>query len=438
MSEYAENPILGLTRTFKLTRAAGGIAMRGIGEKMGFNVNHDKFAEALKQTLGELRGPAVKFVQIIASIPDVIPEEYVKELSQLQSNAPPMGKLFVKRRMRAELGDEWESKFANFNPEPSAAASLGQVHRAKSHEGRELACKLQYPSMEEAINSDLNQLKFFFSLYERVEGSIRLGAVVEELRSRFLEELDYGLEASRMRMYRKIFETEDNIHVPEPLSELSTNRLLVSEWVDGDHILSVRDKPIEERNQVAKHMFKAWYLPLYGYAMVHGDPHFGNYTLRKDGGINLLDFGCVRVFEPEFVDGILKLYCALRDDDKELAVEAYKLWGFKNLNKQMVEVLNQWAGFIYRPLLEDKIRRIDEENHIEVGTDRINGLRKELNKIGGVDLPAEFVFVDRSAVGLGALFMHLRAEINWHREFNELIDGFDVEKVRNSQQRLKE
>src|SRR5262249_48162 len=154
-----------------------------------------------------------------------------------------------------------------------------------------------------------------------------------------------------------------------------------------------------------------------------GDPHLGNYTVRKDNSLNLLDFGCIRIFKPQLVEGVITLYEALRKKDRNMAAEAYKAWGFKNPSKALIDVLNIWAQFIYAPLLEDKTRLIEETNTGLYGRETANKVHKELRKLGGVEVPREFVFMDRAAVGLGSVFLRLRAEVNWYRMFHELIGG---------------
>jgi predicted unusual protein kinase regulating ubiquinone biosynthesis (AarF/ABC1/UbiB family) len=180
------------------------------------------------------------------------------------------------------------------------------------------------------------------------------------------------------------------------------------------------------RNRVALNMFRAWYVPFYEYGVIHGDPHLGNYTARPDGSINLLDFGCIRVFPPSFVGGVIDLYRALKTGDEALAVHAYETWGFANLSREMVGVLNQWAAFVYAPLMEDRPRLIEETNSGVYGRNVAEKVHGDLRKAGGVTPPREFVLMDRAAIGLGAVFLHLKAEINWHRLFHDLIGGFDV------------
>jgi predicted unusual protein kinase regulating ubiquinone biosynthesis (AarF/ABC1/UbiB family) len=370
----------------------------------------------------------MKVAQIMATIPDALPKEYVEELQQLQANAPAMGWPFVKRRMAAELGAAWQSKFKSFEHEAAAAASLGQVHRGVAHDGTALACKLQYPDMASAVEADLAQLRIIFSIYERYDRAIHTREIHGEIADRLREELDYELEARHMGLYRRMLAGEKHVHLPEPVPDLSTRRLLTMSWIDGRPIMQVLagKPPLELRNRIAYNMFRAWYVPFYEYGVIHGDPHLGNYTMRPNGDVNLLDFGCIRIFEPKFVQGVIDLYYALLNDDRDLAVSAYESWGFKGLSREVIDVLNRWAHFVYGPLLEDKERRIQDAATGVYGREVAEGVHAELRRLGPVTPPKEFVFMDRAAIGLGSVFMHLKAEINWYTLFHELIAGFDV------------
>jgi predicted unusual protein kinase regulating ubiquinone biosynthesis (AarF/ABC1/UbiB family) len=344
-----------------------------------------------------------------------------------------MGWPFVKRRMAAELGPGWEGRFAAFEKTAAAAASLGQVHRARAADGTALACKLQYPDMESAVEADLRQLRIVFALYERYDPAIRTERIHAEISARLREELDYAREARHMALYASMLADEPSVSVPASLPGLSTRRLLTMTWLDGVPLLEAKDAPVERRNAIALAMFRAWYVPFYGYATIHGDPHLGNYSVRTDGGVNLLDFGCVRIFRPGFVAGVIDLYRAIRDGDEALAVSAYEAWGFEGLTKAKLRCLNRWAEFVYAPLLEDRTRRIDETNSGVYGRAVAEKVHAELRELGGVAPPREFVLMDRAAIGLGSVFLHLRAEVNWHRLFHGLIDGFDAAKLASRQ-----
>ncbi len=437
MTNSNEKSTIGnrLARYGRVSTTMAGLAARVAGEKyLGIEIDRDDHALQLTKALGNLKGPLMKIGQILATIPEAIPAEYAQDFQQLQSNAPPMGWSFVRRRMKAELGADWESKFKSFDKHAAAAASLGQVHKAVTHDGQNIACKLQYPDMQSAIEADLNQLKFIFSLYERYDKSIQTAELHTELSERLEEELDYTLEAKYEKLYAYMLRHEENVHIPEIIDEISTPRLLSSTWLEGEHILNYKEAPTEERNQIAMNMFRAWYVPLYHSGVIHGDPHLGNYSVRPDLSINLLDFGCVRIFPAKFVGGVIDLYHSLMEDDIERSVFAYETWGFKNLTKEHVEILNIWARFLYAPIMEDKIRPIGEVTNGIYGREIAKNVHMKLKEIGAtIQMPQEFVFMDRAALGLGSVFLHLKAEINWHRVFNELIEGFDVETLQKKQ-----
>ena len=235
-------------------------------------------------------------------------------------------------------------------------------------------------------------------------------------------------------------------------------------YLKGHKLLKFKDHPHSLRKKIATNMFKAWYYPFYHYGVIHGDPHLGNYSSTTIGNINLLDFGCIRIFKPSFVKGVIDLYNAIKNKNQDLAVHAYQSWGFENITKELIEILNIWAKFLYSPLLEDKVRKMQETNSSTYGAEAASKVHKELKssvapndikefkqvlevitnrgdkhqelflkKIGGVKPPREFVFMDRAAIGLGSVFLHLDAKVNWYRIFHELIKDFEVNNLKKRQ-----
>jgi predicted unusual protein kinase regulating ubiquinone biosynthesis (AarF/ABC1/UbiB family) len=417
----------------------GGVAARiAQAQFFGRAAGRDQRAADLAAALGGLKGPIMKVAQLLATIPDALPPEYATELAQLQSDAPPMGYGFVRRRMAAELGPDWLQKFGSFEKEPAAAASLGQVHRATDLEGAPLAVKLQYPDRASAVEADLRQLRFLFDLRKRWDASIDTSQIVEEIGARIREELDYRHEAKNAALYRLMLTDTPEVRVPGVHPELSTGRLLTLDWLEGRKLLEFKAAPLEVRNRLAVAMFKAWWGPFSSHGVIHGDPHLGNYAAFFEGGepqgINLLDYGCIRVFPPRFVGGVVDLYEGLRDGDDERVVHAYEVWGFKGLKRELIDVLNIWARFIYGPLLDDRVRTIaDGVSPGEYGRKQAFQVAQELKTKGPVTVPREFVFMDRAAIGLGGVFLHLAAELNFARLFQDAMADFSVDAVSRRQ-----
>ena len=337
-----------------------GAIMRGVAARIAgarlFGVALDRGRNALElaAALGGLKGPIMKVAQLLATIPDALPPEYATELMKLQSEAPPMGWAFVKRRMAAELGPQWQKKFASFEHHPAAAASLGQVQRARAHDRAALACKLQYPDMQSAVEADLRQLQLVFAIHRRMDPVIDTTEIAKEIGARIREELDYRREAKHVTLYRKMLEGIEQIRVPRVWPELSTGRLLTLDWLEGRRLLAHKEDDLAARNRLATAMFTAWWWPFSRFGVIHGDPHLGNYTVFEAGGrpagINLLDYGCIRIFPPKFVGGVVDLYNGLRRGDEDLIAHAYETWGFKRLTRELTDALNIWARFIYGPL----------------------------------------------------------------------------------------
>ena len=426
-----------LRRMARTSGAVGGIAARMAGERVfGIRTDRAAHAEDLKTILGGLKGPLMKVAQFLSTVPDALPVEYAEELAQLQSNAPAMGWNFVRRRMAGELGPDWRAKFKDFTQEAAAAASLGQVHRAILPDGREVACKLQYPDMPSTVEADLRQLRLAMAVYHRMDNAIQHEEIYKELTERLREELDYEREAAQMRLYRLMLASHPTVHVPAPVPEFCTKRLLTMTWLDGRPLMHrlAEDPPQEERNQIAEALFRAWYVPFYQYGVIHGDPHMGNYQVRPDGSVNLLDFGAIRVFNPKFVRGVIDLFEAVRDRDDAKAHRAYAAWGFTDLPDEKMEVLNLWARFLYEPLTQDRVRRIQETDDPQFGRAVAEKVHAGLKRTGGVKPPREFVLMDRSAIGLGGVFLRLRAELNWSKLFHGLIADFNETALAERQQ----
>ncbi len=395
-------------------------------------------AQALAGALGSLKGPLMKVAQMLATIPEALPPDYAEELMRLQAEAPAMGAAFVKRRMQAELGPNWRSRFAEFDLHPAAAASLGQVHRAAALDGERLACKLQYPEMASAVEADLANLDLIFSIHRRMGPAIDTREIAAEIGARVREELDYAREAKLATLYRLMLADRPMVRVPRIVEALSTRRLLTMQWLDGEKLVKFEKAPQETRNAIALALFEAWWRPFSHYGVIHGDPHLGNYTIVASGdeiaGVNLFDYGCIRIFPASFVGGVVELYEGLKSNDRARIVHAYETWGFANLKRETIDALTIWARFIYGPLIDDRVRTIaDGVKPSHYGRREAFAVHQALKAQGPLTVPREFVFMDRAAIGLGGVFLRLGAALNFHRLFEAAIEGFAVEEAANRQ-----
>jgi predicted unusual protein kinase regulating ubiquinone biosynthesis (AarF/ABC1/UbiB family) len=422
----------------------GGVAARIASARLiGRTASGNTNAAALAQALGTLKGPVMKVAQMMATVPDLLPPEYEEELQKLQNEAPPMGAAFVRRRMQAELGTDWLSRFSSFDLHPAAAASLGQVHRATAKDGATLACKLQYPDMKSAVEADLRQLDVVFALHRRLNSVIDTREMAKEIGERVREELDYRREAKHAALYRDILVNLEDVRVPGVRPELSTGRLLTMQWLEGRKLLDFKGASESVRNAIAKAIFKAWWIPFSRFGVIHGDAHLGNYAVfgmgeKEDaGGINLLDYGCIRIFPSKFVGGVVDLYVGLLHKDFDRTVHAYETWGFRRLDRELAETLNIWARFIYAPLLDDRVRSVaDGISPAHYGRKEAFTVHQALKRKGRpVPVPREFVFMDRAAIGLGSAFLHLDAKLNFYQLFHETMGKFSDAALRERQAR---
>jgi predicted unusual protein kinase regulating ubiquinone biosynthesis (AarF/ABC1/UbiB family) len=417
----------------------GALAARVASNRLFGAQSESAQARALADALGSLKGPLMKVAQMMATIPEALPAEYAEELMKLQAEAPPMGAAFVKRRMQAELGPEWRERFAEFDLHPAAAASLGQVHRAIGLDGSRLACKLQYPDMASAVEADLAELDLLFSIHRRMGPAIDTREIALEIGARVREELDYRREAKLAALYRIMLADRPSVRVPRVIDELSTGRLLTMEWLEGERLVAFEKASQIARNAIAMALFEAWWRPFSRYGVIHGDPHLGNYSVIGQGddvaGVNLFDYGCIRIFPSSFVGGVVDLYQGLKTGEEARVIHAYETWGFVKLKKETIDALNIWARFIYGPLIDDRTRTIaDGVKPGHYGRREAFTVHQALKAQGPLSVPREFVFMDRAAIGLGGVFLRLGAELNFHRLFEETMQGFAIEDVARRQE----
>jgi predicted unusual protein kinase regulating ubiquinone biosynthesis (AarF/ABC1/UbiB family) len=312
---------------------------------------HWRTALRLLDSMSYLRGGVMKVGQTLANFPDIAPQQFVDTLQQLHFEAPPMHWSLLSEMVRNELGDDPENVFAEFDKQAFAAASLGQVHRARLKSGEEVAVKIQYPGIARAIQSDFRNF-FLFLLPNRLSRDWEyVKDQCEDLRQRLEQETDYELEAANLAKARALFRDADGIAIPRVFPQYSTARILTMERLDGLHITQYLERgPTQEaRNEVARKMLRAWYRLLYAGRMFYADFHPGNFLVLDDGRLGVVDFGFIMTLDDDEWETFRRIDRALTTGQPEDRLEVVKLWSYVDDHEtDRVRILDEYAQWCWQ------------------------------------------------------------------------------------------
>ena len=369
-----------------------------------------------------MKGALMKIGQMASYIDTGLPDHVRATLASLQHDAPPMSAELASEQIERELGKPPEELFAEFDPVPIAAASIGQVHRAITHDDRAVAVKIQYPGVAEAMEADLGNADWLFGSLASLFPGLDPAPVVDELNERLIEELDYEIEATNQRYYARFFDRHPFISVPHVVDQYSTARILTTDLAVGARFSEVTEWDENERNLAAETLFRFSFGSIYRLHAFNGDPHPGNYLFEKGGKVTFLDFGLVKRFSPAetklFEDLIISMVLT-RDHTRfrEVVEEAGLLPRSAPFSDEEVE---EYFNFFYRYVLTDGPITIDQE-YAARGVSQLfdkgskhGELMKELN------VPPSFVVLQRITLGLMGLFAQLEATANWRKIAEEL------------------
>jgi predicted unusual protein kinase regulating ubiquinone biosynthesis (AarF/ABC1/UbiB family) len=382
---------------------------------------HLEAAQKMVETLGRMKGAAMKIGQLASFIdteflPPEYRELYQEQLGQLRTSAPPMSW----KKLRGVLDEEWEAPveelFEEFDEEAAAAASIGQVHRARLPDGREVAVKVQYPGVAEAIRADMQNAGLILRLAKALAPGLDAKAAAAELKERVLEELDYEFEAQNQRSFARGYRGHPFIHVPDVVTRLSTGRALVTEWVDGLGFDDVRRLPQEERDRFGEIVFRFCFGSIYHLQHFNADAHPGNYVLMADGRVAFLDFGMTKHLDVEQIELEIAALEAVFDDDPERLRVALHDLGFLNDPKKVdAEQLMEHVRVVGGWYMEDREVTIDSRRVMEAiaavsdpRSDFYRLMRRE-------NVPANELMGRRMESGVLAVLGQLRATRNWCR-----------------------
>jgi predicted unusual protein kinase regulating ubiquinone biosynthesis (AarF/ABC1/UbiB family) len=382
---------------------------------------HLEAAERMVQTLGRMKGAAMKIGQLASFIDtEFLPPEYRElyqdQLSQLRTSAPPMAWDKVRKVLDEEWAEPVEELFEDFEQDAAAAASIGQVHRATLPDGRRVAVKIQYPGVADAIRADMQNAGMILRLAKALAPGLDARAAAEELKERVMEELDYEYEAHNQRSFARGYRGHPFIYVPDVVSRLTTDRVLVTEWVDGMGFEEVKQLDQEQRDRFGEIVFRFYFGSIYHLQHFNADAHPGNYILMEDGRLAFLDFGMTKQLDKDQIELEITALDAVFDDDPErLRVALHDLGFLNNPKKIDAERLMEHVKTVGGWYMEDRDVTIDSRRVMAAIT-AVSDPRSEFYALmRRENVPANELMGRRMESGLLGVLGQLRATRNWYR-----------------------
>ena len=402
-------------------RGAIGFGRQLIGQSPDFAFAdlQEKTAEQIFKVLGELKGGAMKFGQALsvfeAALPEDIAKPYRETLVKLQEAAPPLPARVVHKVLAKELGEHWRDNFAEFNDTPAASASIGQVHKGLWKDGRAVAVKIQYPGAKEALISDLNQIQRFAKIFQLLLPGVEMKPLLEELKARIIEEVDYRYEASAQSACFEAYKGDSDIAIPEVI--MATDRVLVSQWLEGTPLSKViADGTQDERNNAGIRLARFHFTAPMRAGLLHADPHPGNFRVLKDGRLGVLDFGACNRLPNGFPEPFKRLLRNALEGDAIALYNGFKEDGFILSDVEVSpELVLDYLLPLVEPLRTDYFAY--SRDWLRTQSVRVGDPRNPTAKIGfQLNLPPEYVLIHRVTLGTTGIFCQLRAEGNFRDE----------------------
>ena len=382
-----------------------------------------KSAEEVAAALGNMKGVMMKFGQMLSYVDENVPEPVRDALAGLQQDAPPMAAELAASVIERELGAPPEKVFAEWDPVPIAAASIGQVHRAITHDDVAVAVKVQYPGVDEAIKADLDNYDFFASLAAMLFPGAEIGPFLDEIRERINEELDYRLEAANQQLFYDYYEGHPFIRIPRVIHELSTERVLTTELHTGARFAELDSWSQEERDLAGETIDRFVFRSLYRLHAFNGDPHPGNYLFHGGGVVTFLDFGLVKRFTPAEMDMFERMAEAIvvKRDGRAYRALLQEAGVLKPGAAFDDDELIDYFGYYYDPVMEDGEYTFTTayaseamKKILPIGPEASEQIRKFGN------LPPSFAILQRINLGMTAVMAHLGATGNFRRISEEM------------------
>jgi predicted unusual protein kinase regulating ubiquinone biosynthesis (AarF/ABC1/UbiB family) len=385
-------------------------------------------ADQVSQALGNMKGAFMKLGQMASYLDTGLPDHVRQALQGLQQDAPPMSPELASAVVEQELGASPDRVFLEWDPTPIAAASIGQVHRAITAAGQAVAVKVQYPGVDDAIRSDLDSAGLIFGAMGLALSGFEPGPLVDEIRARVVEELDYANEARNQQLFADFYRGHPFIHVPDVLMSLSTPRVLTTELAEGVRFDEMSTWDQDERNQAAEAIYRFVFRSLYRLQAFNGDPHPGNYLFRPGGQVSFLDFGLVKQFTPADIELFGEMIRAMVNDrDTARYREIVERIGMLRPGTPVSDrLVHDYFSHFYDFVMHDQEVTITPQ----WSTDALSRYFDPTGPYGPIikaaNLPASFVIIQRINLGLMAILGDLRATANFRGIANEMwpwVDG---------------
>lgn len=434
-------PTSRIARTAKVSSLAAGQAARQLGthatnlarsqegRSAALERRHIEAAEQIVTALGTMKGAAMKLGQVmsfldVGLVPEEHREEFQRKLGELRDAAPKVRFADMRKVIESELEAPLDELFAEFDSEPIAAASIGQVYRARLHDGRQIAVKVQYPGVAAAVRADMQNLGMILRLMKRIAPGLDVKATAEEIRSRIGDELDYELEASNQRSLARIFRGHPFIVVPDVVSDLSREKVMVSEFVPGVGFDTIKEADRATRDRVGEIVFRFYFGCMYRHRQFSGDPHPGNFLLMDDGRVAFLDFGLFKVMPRHLIELELETQRAGHEGDAERLWEIWAEGGLLRKPERFRpdKLLSQFLDATWWYLTDEELE-LRPEIATQVMIDMSDPRSEHFGQMRHETLPADHIFGRRVEMLTLAVLGQLRATANWHRIAREWIYG---------------
>jgi predicted unusual protein kinase regulating ubiquinone biosynthesis (AarF/ABC1/UbiB family) len=434
-------PTSRVVRSATIGRLAAGQAVRQFGTRAANLARGDEAsdaalarrqvetAEQIVAVLGTMKGAAMKLGQVMSFLDvGLVPEEYREEfqtkLAELRDSAPQVSFKEMRKVIEGEFDEPLDELFAHFDPEPIAAASIGQVYRATLHDGRAVAVKVQYPGVAGAVRSDMKNLGMIMRLFSRMAPGLDVQGITQEIRLRIDEELDYELEASNQRAMARIFRGHPFIHVPDVIASLSRERVMASELISGSRFEELKGLDAAARNRIAEIVFRFYFGCMYRHHQFSGDPHPGNFMLLQDGRVAFLDFGLYKRLPPELAEYELQIARLGITGQGEALIEHLHAGGFLATpdRSRPEQILQQFHDVTWWYTRDGEVA-LTPEIATQIVIDMSDPRSRHYAAMRHENLPPDHLFGRRTETLTLAVMSQLRASGNWHRIAREWIFG---------------